>query len=77
MLCRIVYAYVHEELGSKKVAGEWAMRVFSKQWRPMIEKALDDYLQGNTAGNADQKQLICFETYCGEYIRKLKDESSK
>ena len=43
VFCRLVYAYNHRELGSKKIAGEWASGEFSKQWVPIIGQSLERY----------------------------------
>ena len=72
VFCRLVYAYEHKELGSKKIAGEWASGEFSKQWVPIIEQSLERYSQGDATCNLSRKELMRFEVYCGKLIGQLK-----
>ncbi len=76
MLCRIAYAYSHQKLCSKQEAGEGAIHVFSQQWHPMIEKALDNYSVGINATDESTENLLAFERYCAECIDKLKTDSN-
>ncbi len=75
VFCRLVYAYEHKELGSKKIAGEWASGEFSKQWLPIIEQCLERYAQGDATCNLSRKELMRFEEYCGKRIGQLKSPS--
>jgi predicted nucleotidyltransferase len=40
--CRILHTLAEGHVGSKRVAGEWALRALDSEWSPLIRQALDD-----------------------------------
>jgi hypothetical protein len=71
MLSRIVYAWTHHRLCSKRDAGEWAVAALGTQWAQLIETALVDYASALRTSMTSEV-LRVFEDHCAGLIAELR-----
>ena len=75
MLCRILYAKQRHALCSKREAGEWALGALRPEWRPLVAKALRQYIgpASETREMSNEEDLTRFEEYCISLITEPRD----
>lgn len=72
MLCRVVYAWTHRELCSKKRAGEWARTALDARWASTLETALAEYATGCAKSSIPADEIQAFEDYCAGCVSDLR-----
>ena len=67
-LCRILHTVIHDEPGSKKVAGQWAMAAYP-QWQNLIEEA-ERWAYGNEMKR--QADAVAFLQFAVDRVNETK-----
>ena len=68
MLCRCAYTWIHQQMCSKKEAGEWALAEKGPEWHSLIDTALRDYTGNGSDRSVDKNTVFKFHKHVQECI---------